>query len=81
LEENFLLEGADRRICRKAENLRKFARWRTCEKGPVSKGRVFQEPVMSQFIDRHPNASLWLIAVAQGVAMLGINVVLRALVS
>jgi len=36
---------------------------------------------MSQFIERHPNASLWLIAAAQGVAMLGLNVVLRVLVS
>ena len=36
---------------------------------------------MFQFVDRHPNAALWLIAAAQGAAMLGINVVLRVLVS
>lgn len=36
---------------------------------------------MSQFIERHPTASLWLIAIAQGVTMLCINVVLRVLVS
>ncbi len=34
-----------------------------------------------QFHERHPNAVLWLIAVAQAAAMLGINVLLRALVS
>ena len=36
---------------------------------------------MSQFIDHHPTASLWLIAAAQGLAMLGLNVLLRVLVS
>lgn len=37
--------------------------------------------VMLQFIDRHPAASLWLIAVGQGAAMLGLNVLLRYLVA
>ena len=37
--------------------------------------------VMMQFLDHHPTASLWLIAVGQGVAMLGLNVLLRYLVS
>jgi len=36
---------------------------------------------MMQFLDHHPTASLWLIAVGQGVAMLGLNVLLRYLVS
>jgi hypothetical protein len=35
---------------------------------------------MLKFVDHHPTASLWLIAVGQGVAMLGLNVALRALV-
>jgi len=50
---------------------------------PRSKRQGFlSEPVvMSQFIERHPTASLWLIAIAQGVTMLCINVVLRVLVS
>jgi hypothetical protein len=34
-----------------------------------------------QFHERHPNAVLWLIAFVQAGAMLGLNVVLRALVS
>jgi len=36
---------------------------------------------MSHFIDRHPNAVLWLIAAVQGAGMLGLNVLLRVLVS
>ena len=36
---------------------------------------------MSQFIDQHPTASLWLIAAAQGLGVLGLNVVLRLLVA
>ena len=36
---------------------------------------------MSQIIDRYPTAALWLFAVLQGAAMLGLNVLLRALVS
>jgi hypothetical protein len=39
-----------------------------------------REPAMMRFVDRHPTASLWLIAIAQGLAMLGLNVALRALV-
>lgn len=35
---------------------------------------------MMHFVDHHPTASLWLIAFAQGFAMLGLNVALRALV-
>ena len=35
---------------------------------------------MLRFVDDHPNASLWLIAIGQGIAMLGINVLLRMLV-
>ncbi len=35
---------------------------------------------MLRFVDHHPTASLWLIAFAQGAAMLGLNVALRALV-
>ncbi len=36
---------------------------------------------MLQFLDHHPTASLWLIAIGQGAAMLGLNVLLRYLVS
>ena len=36
---------------------------------------------MSQFIERHPTAVIWLFAVLQGAAMLGLNIVLRVLVS
>jgi hypothetical protein len=36
---------------------------------------------MSQFIDRYPTAAIWLLAILQGAAMLGLNVLLRALVS
>ena len=36
---------------------------------------------MLRFLDHHPNASLWLIAAAQGAVMLGFNVLLRVLVS
>jgi hypothetical protein len=35
---------------------------------------------MLKFLDHHPTASLWLIAIGQGLAMLGLNVALRALV-
>ena len=35
---------------------------------------------MMHFVDHHPTAALWLIAVAQGLAMLSLNVALRALV-
>ena len=36
---------------------------------------------MSHLLERHPNAGLWLIAALQGAAMLGLNVLLRVLVS
>ena len=36
---------------------------------------------MTQFYQRHPTAALWAIAIAQGAAMLGLNFVVRALVS
>jgi hypothetical protein len=36
---------------------------------------------MSQLIERHPTAAIWLFAALQGAAMLGLNVLLRALVS
>jgi len=36
---------------------------------------------MLRFLDDHPNASLWLIALGQAAAMLGISVLLRTLVS
>ena len=39
------------------------------------------EQKMLQLLDDHPNASLWLIAVAQGAAMLGFNVLLRTLLA
>lgn len=45
-----------------------------------SKGTPRLEPVMLSFIDHHPTASLWLIAVGQGLAMFGLNFLLRALV-
>jgi hypothetical protein len=37
-------------------------------------------PEMLRFLDHHPTAALWLIAIGQGLAMLGLNVALRALV-
>lgn len=36
---------------------------------------------MLRFLDHHPTASLWLIAVGQAAAMLGISVVLRSVLS
>jgi hypothetical protein len=78
--EIFFLPAPDRRFCLVIENLRKITRWRTCEKGPDRKGTA-GEPVMSYFLDRHPTAGLWLIAALQGAAMLGLNVLLRVLVS
>jgi hypothetical protein len=36
---------------------------------------------VTHFLERHPNASLWVISVTQGAAMLGLNLLLRALVS
>ena len=36
---------------------------------------------MSQFAERHPTAVIWLFAALQGAAMLGLNVLLRVLVS
>jgi hypothetical protein len=35
---------------------------------------------MLHFLNHHPTASVWLIAIGQGLAMLGLNVALRALV-
>ena len=43
-------------------------------------GRSIGSPTMLNFLDHHPTASLWLIAIGQGLAMLGLNVALRALV-
>src|SRR5437763_5692206 len=79
-EEIFLNRRFGKRFCRGPENLRKFTLWRACEKGPDRKGRA-TEPLMSQFIGRHPTLSIWLFAALQGAAMLGLNVLLRALVS
>jgi hypothetical protein len=39
------------------------------------------EPPVTHFLERHRNASLWVISVTQGAAMLGLNLLLRALVS
>ena len=36
---------------------------------------------MLRFLDHHPTTSLWLIAIGQAAAMLGISVVLRSLLS
>ena len=80
LEEIFLDRPLGKRFCRRPENLRKFTLWRACEKGPDRKGRA-TELFMSQFIDRYPTAAIWLFAILQGAAMLGLNVLLRALVS
>ena len=41
----------------------------------------FWSRFMSQFIERYPTAVIWLFAALQGAAMLGLNVLLRALVS
>ena len=79
-EENFLPAAPGKRFCPRPENLRKFTLWRPWQKGPDRKGRVL-EPLMSQFIERYPTAVIWLFAGLQGAAMLGLNVLLRALVS
>jgi hypothetical protein len=80
LAEIFFWRPLGKRFCCGPENLRKFTLWRACEKGPDRKGRA-TEPFMSQFIDRYPTAAIWLFAILQGAAMLGLNVLLRALVS
>jgi hypothetical protein len=49
-------------------------------KSPRSQGTIDGNPTMLNFLDHHPTASLWLIAIGQGLAMLGLNVALRALV-
>ena len=36
---------------------------------------------MLNFIDRHPKSGRWLIAAAQGAAVLGLNVALRLVVT
>ena len=79
-KENFLPPPSGRRFCSGPENLRKFTLWRAWQKGPDRKGRVL-EPFMSQFAERHPTAVIWLFAALQGAAMLGLNIVLRVLVS
>ena len=79
-EEIFPRAPPDKRFCHGPQNLRQFTLWRPWQKGPDREGKV-QEPFMSQFIERYPTAVIWLFAVVQGVAMLGLNVVLRALVS
>ncbi len=79
-EENFLPVAFGKRFCLRPENLRKFTLWRPWQKGPDRKGRVL-EPCMSQFIERYPTAVIWLFAALQGATMLGLNVLLRALVS
>src|SRR5437867_13112227 len=79
-EENFLCRSGGKSFCRRPQNLRQFTLWRACEKGPDRRSRA-TEPPMSQFIDRHPTFSIWLFAALQGAAMLGLNVLLRSLVS
>jgi hypothetical protein len=76
----FFRHPLNKRFCRGGQHLRKFTLWRACEKGPDRKSRA-TEPFMSQFIDRYPTAAIWLFAILQGAAMLGLNVLLRALVS
>jgi hypothetical protein len=49
------------------------------KKGQIDRN-TDREQIMLRFVDQHPSASLWLIAIAQGLAMLGLNVALRALV-
>ncbi len=36
---------------------------------------------MSQFIERHPTAVIWLLAALQGAILLGLSFLLRALAS
>ena len=50
------------------------------KKPQIARDNRLGAPTMLNFIDHHPTASLWLIAIGQGLAMLGLNVVLRALV-
>ena len=79
-EEIFLAAPLRKRFCPARENLRKFTLWRPWQKGPDRKRRVL-ESFMSQLIERHPTATIWLFAALQGAAMLGLNVLLRVLVS
>jgi hypothetical protein len=78
-EKIFFLRPLVERICLVGQNLRQTSPWRAWEKGPDRRD-IDQEQAMLHFVDHHPTASLWLIAVAQGLAMLGLNVALRALV-
>jgi hypothetical protein len=75
----FFVSPLGRRFCRVGKNLRQIPPWRTCEKTPDRK-EFDREKIMLHFVDHHPTASLWLIAIAQGLAMLGLNLALRALV-
>jgi hypothetical protein len=79
-EEIFSPGTLGKRFCPKQQNLRKFTLWRPWQKGPDRKSRVL-ESFMSQLIERHPTATIWLFAALQGAAMLGLNVLLRVLVS
>jgi hypothetical protein len=62
-----------------AETFGKPRHGRRGKKGQIEED-IDREPTMMHFVDHHPTASLWLIAIAQGLAMLGLNVALRALV-
>lgn len=42
----------------------------------------FDSPIARHgFVERHPNAVLWLVAASQALAMLGISVLLRTLMT
>jgi hypothetical protein len=52
-----------------------------CAKKLQIEGIIVREPEMFRFLDHHPKASLWLIAIGQAAAMLGISIVLRSVLS
>src|SRR5579871_2469180 len=63
----------DSRICQIGENLRQTRLWRICEELP-DQNETGQERSMSQSL-------IWFYAIAQGLAVLALNVALRVLVS
>ena len=63
----------DSRICQIGENLRQTRLWQICEELP-DQNEAGRERSMSQSL-------IWFYAVAQGLAVLALNVALRVLVS
>jgi hypothetical protein len=79
-EKIFPTRPPDRRICRIGETFGKSGHSGRAKKRQIIGTDRLGVFAMLRFVDHHPTASLWLIAAAQGLAMLGLNVALRALV-